>query len=54
MIERDKKLGQAYQVNGVPTIIVNGAYNTGGAKAGSFSAWFQILDVLIEKERALQ
>lgn len=54
MIERDKKLGQAYQITGVPTIIVNGAYNTGGAKAGSFSAWFQILDVLVEKERALQ
>jgi thiol:disulfide interchange protein DsbA len=51
LIERDRKLAQAYQVSGVPTIIVNGAYNTGGSKAGSYSTWFQILDTLTELER---
>ena len=50
-IERDNKLGQAYQISGVPTVIVDGAYSTGGVKAGNFSAWFQILDSLIDIER---
>ena len=54
MIERDKKLAQNYQVSGVPSVIVNGKYNTGGKKAGSMDVWLQILDTLIEKERALK
>lgn len=52
-IDQDRKLAQAYQVSGVPTVVVNGAYQTGGAKAGSMYAWFQILDTLTEKERAV-
>jgi len=50
-LKRDKQLSQAYQVTGVPTVIVNGAYNTGGVKAGNFGTWFQILDFLTESER---
>jgi thiol:disulfide interchange protein DsbA len=50
-IERDRKLGQAYQITGVPTVIVNGAYKTGGVKAGNYSTWFQILDSLTNLER---
>lgn len=52
-IERDKKLAANYQVSGVPTVIVNGKYNTGGQKAGSMDVWMQILDTLTERERAL-
>jgi len=51
-IERDRKLAQAYQVNSVPTVIVNGAYKTGGVEAGTMDAWMQILDTLVNKERA--
>lgn len=51
LIERDRKLATTYQVTGVPTVIVNGAYNTGGRKAGSMDVWMQILDTLVEKER---
>lgn len=50
-IERDRKLSQAYQITGVPTVIVNGAYKTGGVKAGNYSTWFQILDSLTNLER---
>ena len=51
LIERDRKLAQGYKITGVPAVVVNGAYNTGGSKAGTLSSWFQILDVLTEKER---
>ena len=51
-VERDKKLGQAYKITGVPTIIVNGAYKSGGVKAGNLSTWFQIVDSLTALERA--
>ncbi len=54
MIERDKKLGQSYQVGSVPTVIVNGKYNTGGRKAGTMVSWMQILDFLVDKERVQQ
>ena len=50
-VEQDKKLSQTYEISGVPTIIVNGAYTTGGTKAGNYSTWFQILDTLLELER---
>jgi len=50
-IVKDKKLTSAYQITGVPSVIVNGTYNTGGSKAGSTETWFQILDSLVEKER---
>jgi len=51
LIQRDKKFAQSYQVSGVPTVVVNGKYNTGGRKAGNMVAWVQILDFLTEKER---
>jgi len=50
-IQRDKKLTQGYQVSGVPTVIVNGKYNTGGRMAGTMDTWVQILDYLTDKER---
>jgi len=50
-IERDKKLARDYQITGVPAVVVNGVYNTGGVKAGNFGAWFQILDQLTDSER---
>jgi len=51
LIQRDKKFAQSFQVSGVPTVVVNGKYNTGGRKAGTMNAWMQILDFLVEKER---
>ncbi|MBT8141642.1 MAG: thiol:disulfide interchange protein DsbA/DsbL [Gammaproteobacteria bacterium] len=52
-IDQERKLAQTYQVSGVPTVVVNGAYRTGGRKAGSYNAWSQILAHLVEKERQL-
>ena len=54
LIERDKKLTQGYQVGAVPTVVVNGSYTTGGRKAGTMTAWMQILDFLVDKERIQQ
>ena len=51
MIQRDKNLAKSYQVSGVPAVIVNGKYITGGRKAGTMPAWVQILDFLTDKER---
>ena len=51
LIQRDKNLAQSFQVSGVPSVVVNGKYLTGGRKAGTMDAWMQILDFLADKER---
>ena len=51
LVQRDKNLAQSFQVSGVPAVVVNGKYLTGGRKAGTMEAWMQILDFLADKER---
>jgi len=51
-IQRAKKLGQVYRINGVPSIIVNGKYLTSGSQAGSFEGLVQVMDYLKNQELA--
>lgn len=49
-IRRAKKLGQAYKVHGVPSIVVNGKYLTSGSHAGSLKGMIQMTSYLASKE----
>lgn len=41
-----------YQVTGVPAVVVNGKYLTSGPLAGSFERMIEVIDELIDQERA--
>lgn len=43
---------QAYRVTGVPTLVVNGKYKVDGAMAGSQEGMLEVVEFLVEKERA--
>ncbi len=45
-------LGKRYGVDGVPALIVNGRYRVLGRGVHSYAEMFQVVDFLIDKERA--
>ena len=45
-----KDLGRRYSIQGVPAVVVNGKYRTGGAEAGSYDAVPDVIDELIARE----
>ena len=51
-VEQAKKLGMAYQITGVPVMIVNGKYRFDLGSSGGPERTLQVADFLIEKERA--
>jgi thiol:disulfide interchange protein DsbA len=51
-ISRDKQLIQDYQIDGVPTLAVQGKYETGPAATDSLPGTIQVLDYLISQIRA--
>jgi protein dithiol oxidoreductase (disulfide-forming) len=52
-VNRAKQLGQAYQIQSVPTIIVDGRYSTGPEKLpGGHAAIPPTIDALVQKARA--
>jgi thiol:disulfide interchange protein DsbA len=52
MVKKDKALAQAYQISGVPTMVVNGKYRFDLGTAGGPEAALKVADQLIAKERA--
>lgn len=40
----------AYQINGVPTVIVNGKYMTSGSMTGTYDRLLEVVDFLVAKE----
>lgn len=50
MKQGDQRI-RAYQVSGVPTLIVNGKYLVDASSAGGQNNMFKVVDYLIEKER---
>ena len=50
--EQAKKLAMAYQITGVPVMIVNGKYRFDIGSAGGPQRTLEVADFLIEKERA--
>lgn len=53
-LEKAKKLGMAYQISGVPVLIVNGKYRFDIGSSGGPQKALQVADYLIAKERAAQ
>jgi thiol:disulfide interchange protein DsbA len=51
-MKRAEELVRRYRVQGTPAVVVNGKYNTGGQMAGSYEAWFAIIDELAAREHA--
>lgn len=51
-IEQVKKLGMAYQISGVPVLVVNGKYRFDIGSAGGPQRTLELADFLIEKERS--
>lgn len=50
MVRKAKKKQKAYQLQGVPSIAVNGKYLTSGSMAGSYDNMIKIMDYLISLE----
>jgi len=45
-----KDLGRRYSIQGVPAVVVNGRYRTGGQEAGSYDAVPDVINELIARE----
>jgi protein dithiol oxidoreductase (disulfide-forming) len=51
-MQRADDLIRRYRVTGTPTLVVHGKYVTTGSMAGSYQAWFDIIDALAAAEHA--
>jgi thiol:disulfide interchange protein DsbA len=51
-LQRDTKLMQDYKIDGVPTLAVQGKYETGPATTNSLPGTIQVLDFLVSQIRA--
>ena len=51
-VKRADELIQRYRAESTPTVVINGKYTTMGRQAGSYEAWFAIIDDLAARERA--
>lgn len=45
-------LARRYSISGVPAVVVNGKYRTGGAEAGGYPQLLQVIDELVAREAA--
>lgn len=43
-------LARRYSISGVPSVVVNGKYRTGGAEAGGYPQLLQVIDELVARE----
>ncbi|MFV2004719.1 MAG: thiol:disulfide interchange protein DsbA/DsbL [Gammaproteobacteria bacterium] len=50
MVRKAKKKQKAYQIQGVPSVAINGKYLTTGKMAGSYDNLIKIINHLVEKE----
>jgi thiol:disulfide interchange protein DsbA len=52
LVEKYKKLAAAYEISGVPTLVVNGKYRFDVGSSGGPQETLQVADYLIQKERS--
>ena len=50
-IKKASNLAKKYQIDSVPTIIVNGKYLTSGSYVSSYDELYSVINLLIERER---
>jgi thiol:disulfide interchange protein DsbA len=51
-LKRAEELAERYNVTATPTVVVNGKFVTTGTQAGTYPAWFAIIDDLAAREHA--
>ncbi len=51
MLRRAADLNRRYGITGVPAIVVNGKYRTGGQDAGGYDTLLEVIDELVAVER---
>jgi len=51
-LERADELARRYRIASVPTVVINGKYTTNAVKTGSYESLMQVIDTLVEAERA--
>jgi len=51
-LKRSEELIRRYRVQATPSVIINGKYLTTGNQAGSYEAWFAIINELAAREHA--
>jgi thiol:disulfide interchange protein DsbA len=52
LLRRSAQLSAAYQVRGVPAMIVDGRYSTSASLAGGHPEVLQVVDYLVEQRRS--
>ncbi len=50
-VKKSSNLARMYQINSVPTIIVNGKYLTSGSYVSSYDELYSVVNFLVERER---
>ena len=50
-VNKASRLAKQYQIDSVPTIIVNGKYSTSGSFVSSYDELYNVVNLLIDKER---
>ena len=50
-IKKSSNLSKKYQIDSVPTIIVNGKYLTSGSYVSSYDELYSVVNLLVERER---
>jgi thiol:disulfide interchange protein DsbA len=51
-LNRDKQMIQDYKIDGVPTLAIQGKYETGPATTNSLDGTIQVLNYLVAQVRA--
>jgi len=51
-VRRAKLLTTNYGISGVPSIVINGKYRLSSGQAGGYAKMFEVINYLIQKERA--
>ena len=50
-VKKSSNLARKYQINSVPTIIVNGKFLTSGSYVSSYDELYSVVNLLVERER---
>ena len=50
-VKKSSNLARRYQIDSVPTIIVNGKYLTSGSYVSSYEELYSVVNFLVERER---
>ena len=52
-VKKSSNLARKFQINSVPTIIVNGKYLTSGSYVSSYDELYSVANLLVERENDL-